>query len=87
MCTLDLDQFHGVIGSMLHISEIDIADSVDPDGIDNFVSNEFWAIHSTYNIVLEASLGAAIFSREIFIDIPFLAYHTLKWQTRVVLIK
>ena len=34
-----LERVNGVIGSMFCTSEIDMADSVDPDDVDDFVSN------------------------------------------------
>jgi hypothetical protein len=54
-------------------SELDMADSVDPVDIDTFIDNAAWAIHSTYHAVLKASLGAAIFGRDMLFDIPFVA--------------
>ncbi len=58
---------------MMCTSELDMADSVDPVDIDTFIDNAAWAIHSTYHAVLKASLGAAIFGRDMLFDIPFVA--------------
>jgi hypothetical protein len=44
---------------MMLISEIDMANSVEPVDIDTFINNAAWAIHKTYNKILEASPGAA----------------------------
>jgi hypothetical protein len=46
---------------MMHFSELDMADSVDPADIDTLIDNAAWAICSTYHTVLKASPGAAIF--------------------------
>jgi hypothetical protein len=58
---------------MLCIAELDMADSVFPDGVDVFLDNTAWAICSTYHTVLKASPGAAIFGRDMLFGIPFLA--------------
>ncbi len=50
--------------TMLHTAEIDMGDSVKPSDIDVFLSDAAWAIRSTYNTVLKASPGAAIFGRD-----------------------
>jgi hypothetical protein len=58
---------------MLRTAELDMADSVTPDDVDVFLDNTAWAIHSTYHTVLKASLGAAIFGRDMLFDILFVA--------------
>jgi hypothetical protein len=58
---------------MLPTAELDMADSVTPDDVDVFLDNAVWAIRSTYHTVLKASLGAAIFGRDILFDIQFVA--------------
>jgi hypothetical protein len=55
------EHVHQVLGTMMHTSELDIADSVEPADIDTFIDNTAWAICSTYHTVLKASPGAAIF--------------------------
>jgi len=57
----------------MHTSEIDMANSVEPADIDTFIDNAAWAIHSIYHTVLKASLGAAIFGRDMLFDILFVA--------------
>ncbi len=52
---------HQVLGTMMHTSELDMADSVSPADIDTFIDNAAWAIRSTYHTELKASPGAAIF--------------------------
>ncbi len=44
--------------------------------IDIFLSDAAWAVCSTYQTVLKASPGAAIFGRDMLFDIPFIA----DWQ-------
>ncbi len=58
---------------MIHTSELDMADSVEPADIDTFIDNAVWAICSTYHTVLKASPGAAIFGRDMLFNIPFIA--------------
>jgi hypothetical protein len=56
-----LERVHQVLGQMLHMAELDMADSVTPDDVDVFLDNAAWAIRSTYHTVLKTSPGAAIF--------------------------
>jgi hypothetical protein len=56
-----LERIHGVLGNMLHTSELDTAESVKTNDIDVFLSDVAWAICFTYHTVLKASPGAAIF--------------------------
>jgi hypothetical protein len=59
---------------MLRTAELDMADSVTPDDVDDvFLDNAAWAICSTYHTVLKASPGAAIFGCNMLFDIPFAA--------------
>jgi hypothetical protein len=58
---------------MMHTSELDMADSVEPADIDTFIDNAAQAIHSTYHTVLKASPGTAIFGRDMLFNIPFVA--------------
>ncbi len=64
---------HQVLRTMMHTSEIDMAESVEPAEIDTFIDNAAWAICSTYHTVLTASPGAAIFWRDMLFNIPFIA--------------
>ncbi len=47
-----------------------MANSVTPNDVNVFLDNTAWAICSTYQTVLKASLGAAIFGRDMLFDIP-----------------
>jgi hypothetical protein len=58
---------------MLHTAELDMADSVTPDDVNDFLDSTVWAIHSAYHTVLKASPGAAIFGCNMLFDIPFVA--------------
>jgi hypothetical protein len=68
-----LERVHQVLMMMLRTAEIDMATSVKPSDIDEFLTNAAWAIRSTYHTVLKASPGAAIFGRDMLFDIPYLA--------------
>jgi hypothetical protein len=61
---------------MLHTSKLNMAEMVKPSDIDIFLSDAAWAICSTHHTVLKASPGAAIFGRDMLLDIPFIA----DWQ-------
>ena len=68
-----LERVHQVLMTMLRTAEIDMANSVAPNDIDEFLTNASWAIRSTYHTVLKASPGAAIFGWDMLFDIPYLA--------------
>ena len=59
--------------TMLRTAELDMADTVAPSDILDFLTDAAWAVRSTYHMVLKASPGAAIFGRYMLFDIPFLA--------------
>jgi hypothetical protein len=67
------EHVHQVLETMMHTSEPDMADLVEPADIETFIDNAAWAIPSTYHTVLKASPGAAIFERDMLFDIPFVA--------------
>ncbi len=50
-----------------------MAKSVKPAHIDTFIDIAAWAICSTYHTVPKASPGAAIFGRDMLVNIPFIA--------------
>ncbi len=68
-----LEHVHQVLGQMLHKAELDMADSVNPNDVNVFLDNAAWVIFSTYHTVLKASPGAAIFGRDMLINIPLVA--------------
>ena len=68
-----LEHIHAVLVTILHTTEIDMANSVAPSDVEVFLTNAAWAIHSTYCTVLKASPGSAIFGRDMLFDIPFVA--------------
>jgi hypothetical protein len=68
-----LEQIHQLVMTMICTSEIDMADSEAPRDRDAILTNVSWAICSTYHTVLKASLGAAIFGRDMFFNIPYIA--------------
>ena len=78
-----LEHVHQVLGQMLCTAELDIADSVTPNDVDVFLDNGAWAICYTYHMVLKASLGAAIFRRDMLFNIPFMAnWHKIEEQNQ-----
>ncbi len=68
-----LELVHQTIMAMLHISEMDMAETVTESDIADFLTNAAWAVCSTYHAVLKTSLGAAIFGRDMLFGITFLA--------------
>jgi hypothetical protein len=68
-----LEHVHQVLGQMPYTAELDMANSVTPDDVDVSLDNAAWAMCSTYNTVLKASPGAAIFGCDILFDIPSMA--------------
>ncbi len=57
---------------MLCTAELDMANSVTPDDVYDFLDIAAWAICSTYH-TLKASPGAAIFGCDMLFNIPFVA--------------
>ena len=68
-----LEHLHQVLAQMLCTAELKMAKTITPDDVDVFLDNAAWAICSTYQSVLKASPGAAIFGCNMLIDIPFIA--------------
>jgi hypothetical protein len=68
-----LEHIHAMVMNMLCTAEIDMTNSVKPSDINLFLSDAAWAIYSTYHIVLKALSSAAIFGRDMLLDIPFIA--------------
>eukprot|EP00804_Cyclotella_cryptica_P017987 CCRYP_008273-RA/>CCRYP_008273-RA protein AED:0.48 eAED:0.48 QI:0/-1/0/1/-1/0/1/0/108 len=64
---------HQVIMTMLRTAELDMANTVAPSDIADFLTDAAWVVRSTYHTILEVSLGAAIFGRDMLFGIPFLA--------------
>ncbi len=54
-------------------TELDMADTVAPSDISDFLFDATWADSSTYHTAIKYSPGAAIFCRYMLFDIPFLA--------------
>ncbi len=59
---------------MLCTAEIYMADTVSESDLADFLTNSTWAVCSTYHTVLIALPGAAIFGRDMILDVPFIAY-------------
>ena len=56
----------------MRTAELDMAMSVDPSDIEDFLNRAAWAVCSTYHTVLKATPGAAIFGCVMLFDIPFI---------------
>jgi hypothetical protein len=68
-----LECLHQVLAQIMHTSELNMAKTITPDDVDDFLDNVAWAICSTYHTVLKASPGAAVFGHDMFFDIPIIA--------------
>ena len=68
-----LERAHQTFGNMLRTSELDMADSVSPESVEDFLDNAAWALRSTHHTVLNMSPGAAIFGRDMLFNCPFIA--------------
>ncbi len=55
-----LEHVHQTIMGMLFTAEIDMADTVSESDIADFLTNDAWAVRSTYHTVLKTSPGAAL---------------------------
>ncbi len=49
-----LEHVHGVLTNMLHTDELDMANSVEPNDVADFLTNAAWVICSTYHTVLKS---------------------------------
>ena len=58
---------------MLRTEKLDMANSVEPEHVEDFLDNAAWAIHSTHHTVLKSSPGAAIFGRDMMFNMPIIA--------------
>ena len=58
---------------MLCTSELDMADSVNPEDVEDFLNNAVWALCSTHHTVLNSSPESAIFGRDMMFNIPYVA--------------
>jgi hypothetical protein len=68
-----MEQVHQVITTLLHTTDLDMANTVVTSDINAYLMDTAWAIHSTYLTVLKASPGEALFGQDMLFDILFLA--------------
>jgi hypothetical protein len=68
-----LERIHQVVTNMMRTSSLDMQETCTPEMIDDFIANVGWAIRSTHHTVLGTTPGAAIFSRDMLFDIPYIA--------------
>ena len=57
---------------MMRTAELDMANSVAPSDVADFLTNAAWAIRSTYHTVLKASPGAATLAGTCCLTFPSL---------------
>eukprot|EP00804_Cyclotella_cryptica_P031118 CCRYP_011730-RA/>CCRYP_011730-RA protein AED:0.48 eAED:0.48 QI:0/-1/0/1/-1/1/1/0/125 len=67
-----LERMHQVIMTMLCTAELDMANTVAPSAIADFLTDAAWAARSTYHMVPKPSRCSNIWQDMLF-DIPFLA--------------
>jgi len=67
---------------MLRTINLDMAETTNAELINDFLVNAAWALCSTYHTVLKATPGAAVFGRDMFFDIPYIADWTAIGQRR-----
>ena len=68
-----LERVHQTLGNMLRTAELDMANSVEPEHVEDFLDNAAWAVRSTHHTVLKSSPGAAIFGRDMMLNVPIIA--------------
>ena len=50
-----LERIHGVLSNMMRTADLDKADTVTSDVVDDFLTNASWVLHLTYHTVLRRS--------------------------------
>ncbi|KAL7503628.1 hypothetical protein ACHAXN_001390, partial [Cyclotella atomus] len=50
-----LECVHQVLMNIAHTAELDMADTMEPSNVADFLANSAWAIRSTHHTVLKAS--------------------------------
>ena len=68
----------------MHTAELDMANSLDPNDIGNFLNNVAWVVCSTYHAVLKATPGTTIFGWDMLFNIPFVADGETTGSTRLI---
>ncbi len=72
MANAILEHVHQVIAGMLCMSQLDMADSITNEDVQDFIANTLRAIRTKLHTVLKASPGQTIFRRGMASEIPFL---------------
>ena len=73
------ERVHQTLGNMLRTAELDMADFVEPEHVEDFLDNAAWAIRSTHHTVLKSSPGAAIFGRDMMFNISIISRLDQNW--------
>ena len=82
-----LEQAHQVIALVLHTAEIDMATSVAPSDIDEFLTNAACVIYSTYPTVQKASPGCSTYPSlltEIKLETTGTTKLTTTWNGKII---
>ena len=76
-----LNHMHGVLADMMQTSGLNMSQTGNSNDIDAFLTNAAWAIHATHHMVLQSSLGTAIFGQDMLFDIPYIAdWNAIGWR-------
>ena len=81
-----LERIHGVLGNMIRTANLDKSETVDPDMVDDVLTDAAWAVRSTHHTVLGTAPGSAIFGRDMLFNIPYIADWTKIGQRRQTLV-
>ena len=54
-----------------HTSEVNMAETLNQEMIDDFLTNTAWDVHSTYCTVLKSMPATAIFGRDMMFNLPY----------------
>ena len=58
-----------------------MSQTVNSDDIDAFLTNAAWAICMTHHMMLQQTLGTAIFGRDMLFNIPYIAdWNAIGWR-------
>ena len=71
---------------MIRTANLDKSETVDPDMVDDVLTDAAWAVRSTHHTVLGTAPGSAIFGRDMLFNIPYIADWTKIGQRRQTLL-
>ena len=62
--------------TMLYTAELNMAETIGPNNIADFLKRSAWVVCSTYHTILKAYSGALIIGQDMLFDILFFADQT-----------